>query len=573
MMTQKTSFRLFTMIIIFSLACSFATGLTGGGDGPANFTARLTAPDVVMLSWDAVEDATGYTLELSIDNGESIQIVALPPERTSYEDLSAPEKSNLTYQVQAVTESGPAGKSQVGIETGERQPNPLTVKPSYDEENGIAAMVGAQGGTLSLVDSNDVDYVLVIPEGALSTDTEIHMTAVTDIQDWPLDGASIGAVRLEPEGLILNDVAILTIGIPVDLDPDLAIVGFAFQGDGQEFHLQPSDEEKGLTDNLPFEGGHFARPVIQQPKHVVRMPVVELKVGGVGQTSGNKAAEVVRNIPPTDPGAALAEKWAAEDIADQELTPLENVKGVKDPARAQAFELIKGFYNAENCTDLNSQIASFQIWMNTRAFVGLNDDQRRDYTRQIWEELADKVKEVLEKAATECEKSSETGGSAAADSPCAKALLEKITTPLQTRSGFWDVLKDKMADKLSDTELQDIKDKLEKCKPAAYQIVGGSGDFQTNKAICNIMKPFKLSGGGFIVNFTGGLSGTYTYTGPFGGHGGQSYGILLPDGVGKPGTMTGGGEGCVETPKGTFCNNATEQYDLTPLDPGASCTQ
>ena len=123
-----------------------------GGGGPKNFTAVLTAPDVVLLTWDAVEGATGYILELSIDNGDSFSIVALPPERTSYEDLTAPEKSNLTYQVQVVTESGPGGKSQVSIETGERQPNPLTVTPEYDEENAVAETVGAQGGEVSLVD-------------------------------------------------------------------------------------------------------------------------------------------------------------------------------------------------------------------------------------------------------------------------------------------------------------------------------------------------------------------------------------------------------------------------------------
>ena len=272
-------------LIIFSLSCAFVTQSLSGGGGPKNFTAALTAPDVVLLKWDSVEGASGYILELSIDSGDSFTIAALPPERTSYEDLTAPEKSNLTYQVQVVTESGPGGKNQVSIETGERQPNPVTVTPAYDEEHAVAATVGAQGGTVSLVDLNKVEYTLVIPEGALSTDTEIRMTAVTAIQDWPLDGNAIGAVRLEPEGLILNDVAILTIGIPVDIDPGLAMVGYAFQADGQEFHLQPSYEQKGLTDNLPSAGGHLARPLFQEPKHVVRMPVVELKVNGLGQAS------------------------------------------------------------------------------------------------------------------------------------------------------------------------------------------------------------------------------------------------------------------------------------------------
>ncbi len=568
MMNAKSIYRLFTMIIVFSFACSFATGLTNEG-GPDNFTAVLTASDIVMLKWDAVEGATGYILELSIDDGDSFPIIALPSERTSYEDLTAPEMGNLTYQVQAVTESGPAGKSQVSIATGRREPNPLTVNPEYDEENAIATVIGVQGGTVSLVDSKGVEYTFSIPEGALSSDTEIRMTAVTAIQDWPLDGDAIGAVRLEPEGLILNDVAILTIGIPVDVNPDLAIVGFAFQGDGQDFHLQPSDEENGLTVRLPSGSAHLARPDIQPPpiRRIV-LPVMELKVGGVGQASGDSVSQYAKDHSPTNSVAALEQKWAAEAIADDELAPLENVKGVKDPAREQAFELIKAIYNAENCKELDSGIASFQIWMNTRSYVGLNDDQRRDYTRQIWEELTDKVKEILEKA--KCEKSSEQGNSANTDSPCARALLEKITTPPNTRSGFWDELKDKMANKLSDNELRDIKDKLAKCK-AAYQIVGGLDDWQTDTAVCDIMAPFTLTGGGIIVNFSGGLSGTYTYTGPYSAHdaGVQTYTISLPDGVGKPGTMTGGGVGAAEGET----EGGTETYTLTPIGPGTPCTQ
>ena len=106
---------------------------------------------------------------------------------------------------------------------------------------------------------------------------------------------------------------------------------------------------------------------------------------------------------------------------------------------------------------------------------------------------------------------------------------------------------------------------------AAYQIVGGLDDFQTNTAVCDIMGPFTLTGGGFALRFSGGLSGTYTYSGgPFGASGSGSYTISLPDGIGKPGTMTGGGSGCVETELGTFCNSGTEKYSLSPL-PDVSC--
>jgi hypothetical protein len=106
---------------------------------------------------------------------------------------------------------------------------------------------------------------------------------------------------------------------------------------------------------------------------------------------------------------------------------------------------------------------------------------------------------------------------------------------------------------------------------AAYQIVGGLDEFQTNSAVCDIMGPFTLTGGGFALKFSGGLSGTYTYSGgPFGASGSGSYTISLPDGLGKPGSMTGSGSGCVETELGTFCNSGAEKYTLSPL-PEGSC--
>ncbi len=535
-MKTKVIHQLFVLLIVFSISCSFVTGIAGGG-GPKNFTAVLTAPDVVLLTWDAVEGATGYILELSIDNGDSFSIVALPPERTSYEDLTAPEKSNLTYQVQVVTESGPGGKNQVSIETGERQPNPLTVTPEYDEENAVATTVGAQGGEVSLVDSKEVQYTLNIPAGALSADTEIRMTAVTAVQDWPLDGDAIGGVRLEPEGLVLNDVAILTIGIPFDVNPDLALVGFEFQADGQEFHLQPSDEEENLATRIPVGSGHLASLVNKppRPKVIIRLPVMVLNGHGTGQASGDNAANLVKDNAPTDSGAALEQKQAAEAVADDELAPLESTKGWKPlpPAREEARDIASAIYNAENCQDLNSQIVSFQKWRFTRSYLELSDDQRREYTKQIWDELTDKVKEVLENAASDCEKSKEAGGAAAADSSCAKALLEKISNPpSDTATDFNSDLKNKLGNKLSDKELQDIKDKFENAE-VLYQIVGGLDDFQTNTAVCDIMGPFTLSGGGISAKYSGGLSGTYIYAGgPFNASGGQSY-TISPAGRGR----------------------------------------
>ena len=99
-------------------------------------------------------------------------------------------------------------------------------------------------------------------------------------------------------------------------------------------------------------------------------------------------------------------------------------------------------------------------------------------------------------------------------------------------------------------------------KAAAYQIVGGLDDFQVNQAVCDILAPFTLSDSGFSVNFSGGLAGTYTYTGVFAAAGSGTYSITLPDGVGKPGTMVGQGPGVIAGASGS----GTEHYTLTPLE-------
>lgn len=100
----------------------------------------------------------------------------------------------------------------------------------------------------------------------------------------------------------------------------------------------------------------------------------------------------------------------------------------------------------------------------------------------------------------------------------------------------------------------------------SYQIVGGLDDWQTNTKVCDIMKPFTLTGI-VTMKFSGGLSGTYEYSGgPFNANGNGTYVISLPEGSGRPGTMTGGGEGQITGDK-IYTGSGVEKYTLTPIEP------
>ncbi len=108
---------------------------------------------------------------------------------------------------------------------------------------------------------------------------------------------------------------------------------------------------------------------------------------------------------------------------------------------------------------------------------------------------------------------------------------------------------------------------LDTAAPSSFHIVGGLDDFQADQDVCDVLAPFTLTGGGFAVKFSGGLAGTYTYSGPFAAQGNGTYEIRLPDDPAQPGAMVGGGSGSVDTPLGRFSNSGTERYTLTPIPP------
>jgi hypothetical protein len=104
----------------------------------------------------------------------------------------------------------------------------------------------------------------------------------------------------------------------------------------------------------------------------------------------------------------------------------------------------------------------------------------------------------------------------------------------------------------------------------AYRISGGLDDWQTNTVVCDITKPFTLTGGGFTMKLSGGLEGTYEYTGPFNAKGTGTYEMNFPNGIGKNGEMKGRGDGTVQGGGKEYKGSGAETYSLSVVE--GACT-
>jgi hypothetical protein len=97
-------------------------------------------------------------------------------------------------------------------------------------------VVPPSGGSLTAEGSDGTRYTLDIPEGALLVDTEITMTPVSSIEDFPFVAGLGGAVKLEPDGLFFYEDAILTIEPAKDI-PIENQVFFGFDAESRGLYL------------------------------------------------------------------------------------------------------------------------------------------------------------------------------------------------------------------------------------------------------------------------------------------------------------------------------------------------
>ena len=87
----------------------------------------------------------------------------------------------------------------------------LNVKVQLDKKQTSSGKIGKEGGSVSLAAADGSKFTLEAPANAVNAETTITLTAVKTIEGAPLDSNAPIAVQLEPSGLLLNEVATLTI--------------------------------------------------------------------------------------------------------------------------------------------------------------------------------------------------------------------------------------------------------------------------------------------------------------------------------------------------------------------------
>jgi hypothetical protein len=135
---------------------------------------------------------------------------------------------------------------------------------TLDAQAAVHDSVTAAGKVLTAT-SHGVSYTLTIPAGAVKVPTVITMTPVTAIDHSGLTQL-VGAVDLQPQGLVLGKVATLRIAVGHSAPAGTALVGFGFEGDADSLSLLlPTDSAGAITVAIQhFSGGGAAFATLGQ---------------------------------------------------------------------------------------------------------------------------------------------------------------------------------------------------------------------------------------------------------------------------------------------------------------------
>jgi len=129
--------------------------------------------------------------------------------------------------------AGSAGDYQYIFDTSAE---PIAITVELDAAHTAQATIPIEGGELSTTGADGTVYTLAIPSDALLVETEISLTPAASLSGMPFGGEQTYAVQLAPEGLAVQNFAVLTIAPDQEMPVEQQIL-FGYRGDGENLAL------------------------------------------------------------------------------------------------------------------------------------------------------------------------------------------------------------------------------------------------------------------------------------------------------------------------------------------------
>ena len=444
-------------------------------------TAESSSGGGVLITWEPINGADQYLLEIQVGDA-FIPIAVLPAAQTSYQDENVPPATRFTYRLSSLVNSEKSDSKEITVETLPETISPLQVGLEFDTSSALleidpnnfdpnlidpdnfdpsmfmpqpvesAAVIGPQGGEVSVTGSSGVMYTLVVPPNSLRAEVSIKLKPISAISDLPLSGGLMAAVFVEPDTLVFDIPAQLEMTPPADFAPAHAplVLAFSFESEGQEFHLYPLAANAGQSRvNRQVASLQFVPNLLPPLSDMAKLQ----HGGGYGLGSGtvDDVKKVIKN-PPAKSQNRTAQRLATDQIDElAPLTPIEDglvPLGTKEAMQfaKMAEAILQKASQADDWSKFMEAVDDFSTYINAGGdeyYQGTND--------KIFERLAAKAQALLQKNKGDC---------LTYDDFAAQDLVERLTNP---KDRFSLMLSEKFKAKFGQKLLDEVAMGIKNC--------------------------------------------------------------------------------------------------------------
>ncbi|MGH3070766.1 MAG: IPT/TIG domain-containing protein [Gaiellaceae bacterium] len=228
--------------IMLALAFGVALGAGPTSAAPTSTPLRITSVSPTVADRGELVTITGGgfgagNLDVTV-GGDPVELVSATGSRASFRVPGLGRVGEV--EVVARNPGGHVGRIGLTVRfDGETE-------AVVDEAAAVSLAVGSDGGTIGVAGMS-----LSIPAGAVPEGATITATPLIALTGSPFAAAPVG-LKLEPSGLVLLRPATLTLPKPTG---DGVVIGFGFDGDGEEFHLVPHEL---VGDTVELKVWHFS---------------------------------------------------------------------------------------------------------------------------------------------------------------------------------------------------------------------------------------------------------------------------------------------------------------------------